>query len=70
MDLFLTNNQRLASQCVNRWTGVLWVTVMFVAAVWTLILMAPIHCRGSTGEQVNFSKSVPIKKQTLHLEGE
>ncbi len=71
MDLFLTNNQRLASQGVNRWTGVLWVTVMFVAAVWTLILTAPIHCRGSTGEQVNFSKSVPIKKQThLHLEGE
>ncbi len=25
---------------------------MFLSAVWTLILMAPIHCRGSIGEQV------------------
>ncbi len=32
--------------------------------------MAPIHCRGSIGEQamLNFSKSVLMKKQThLHL---
>ncbi len=26
--------------------------VMFLSAVWTLILTAPIHCRGSIGEQV------------------
>ncbi len=26
--------------------------VMFLSAVWTLILTAPIHCRGSVGEQV------------------
>uniref|UniRef100_A0A672LH49 Glutathione peroxidase 9 n=1 Tax=Sinocyclocheilus grahami TaxID=75366 RepID=A0A672LH49_SINGR len=25
---------------------------MFLSAVWTLILTAPIHCRGSTGETV------------------
>ncbi len=30
----------------------LWIIVMFLSAVWTLILTAPIHCRGSTGEQV------------------
>ncbi len=29
-----------------------WIIVMFLSAVWTLILTAPIHCRGSTGEQV------------------
>ncbi len=44
---------------------------MFLSAVWTLILMAPIHCRGSMGEEVimlNFSKSALMKKQThLHL---
>ncbi len=41
-----------------------------LSAVWTLILMAPIHCIGSIAEQVmlNFSKSVLMKKQThLHL---
>ncbi len=30
----------------------LWIIVMFLSAVWTHILMAPIHCRGSIGEQV------------------
>ncbi len=30
----------------------LWIIVMFLSAVWTLILTAPIHCRGSIGEQV------------------
>ncbi len=36
------------------WSGVdyLWIIVMFLSAVWTLILTAPIHCRGSNGEQV------------------
>ncbi len=28
------------------------INVMFLSALWTLILTAPIHCRGSTGEQV------------------
>uniref|UniRef100_A0A671KS68 Stereocilin n=1 Tax=Sinocyclocheilus anshuiensis TaxID=1608454 RepID=A0A671KS68_9TELE len=31
---------------------VVWIIVMFLSAVWTLMLTAPIHCRGSTGEQV------------------
>ncbi len=46
----------------------LWIIVMFLSAVWILILMAPIQCRGSIGEQVklNFSKFAPVKKQT-HL---
>ncbi len=30
----------------------LWITVMFVSAVWTLILTAPIHHKGSIGAQV------------------
>ncbi len=30
----------------------LWIIVMFLTAVWTLILMAPIHCRESIGKQV------------------
>ncbi len=42
MDLFLK----------NWWTGAVWITVMFLSAVWTLILTAPIHYRGSIGEQV------------------
>ncbi len=46
----------------------MWIIVMFLSAVWTLILTAPIQCRGPIGEQVmlHFSKSVPVKKQT-HL---
>ncbi len=49
----------------------LWIIVMFLSAVWTFILTAPIHCRGSIDDQVmlNLSKSVMIKKQIhLHLE--
>ncbi len=36
------------------WSGVdyLWTIVMFLSAVRSLILTAPIHCRGSIGEQV------------------
>ncbi len=49
----------------------MWITVMFLSAVWTLILTAPIHCKGSICEQVmywHFSKSVLMKKQThLHF---
>ncbi len=33
--------------------GVVWITYrLFLSAVWTLILTAPIHCRGAIGEQV------------------
>ncbi len=34
-DLFLTNTQLLSSQDVNWWTGVVWIIVMFLSAVWT-----------------------------------
>jgi len=36
------------------WSNVhyLWIIVMFLSAIWTLILTAPIHCRGSIYEQV------------------
>ncbi len=30
----------------------LWIIVMFLSVVWTLILTAPIHCKGSIGEQM------------------
>ncbi len=30
----------------------LWIIVMFLSAVWTLILTAPIHCRASIAETV------------------
>ncbi len=49
MDLILTNMQLLASQSINWWTGIsvdyLWIIVLYLSAVWTLILTAPIHCR-------------------------
>ncbi len=52
MYLFLRETQHFTSHAVNWWTGVVWIIVMFLSAVWTLILTAPIHCRGSIGEQV------------------
>ncbi len=52
LDLFLTNMQLFTPQDINWWTGEVWITVMFLSAVWTLILTAPIHCRASIGEQV------------------
>ncbi len=47
----------------------LWIIVMFLSAVWTLILTAPIHCRGSTGEQVmEWYISPNLMKKQTHLE--
>ncbi len=50
------------------WSGVdyLWIIVMFLSAVWTLILTAPIHCRASIAEtlmQRHISSNL-MKKQT------
>ncbi len=50
------------------WSGVdyLWIIVMFLSAVWTLILTAPIHCRASIAEtlmQRHISTNL-MKKQT------
>ncbi len=48
------------------WTGVVWIIAMFLSAVWTLILTAPIHHRGAIGEQVMQCYISPnlMKKQT------
>ncbi len=48
----------------------LWIIVMFLSAVWTLILTAPIHCRGSIAEQVMqcyISPNLMEKQTRLHL---
>ncbi len=49
----------------------LWIIVVFLLAVWTLILMAPIHYRGSTYEQVIScnAKFLQIWRKTLTLDG-
>ncbi len=65
MDLFLTNVQLFNSHDGMEWGGLL---VMCLSAVWTLILMAPIHCRGSIVNLIHLSKSLYIHKLThLHL---
>ncbi len=60
MDLFRTNthedfqHHKMLTDGLE-WCGLLdyyWIIVMFLSAVWTLILTAPIHCRGSIAEQV------------------
>ncbi len=44
--------------------------VMFLLAVWTLILTAPIHCRGSIDDIIlNLSKYVQRNKQTTSTSG-
>ncbi len=54
------------------WSGVdyLWIIVMFLSAVWTLILTAPIHCRASIDEtlmQRHISPNLMKKQTPLHL---
>ncbi len=49
MDLFFTSDVMLID---GSHVDYLWIIVMFLSAVWTLILTAPIHCRGSIGEQM------------------
>ncbi len=60
----------LTSQDINWWTGVEWIIVMFLSAVWTLILTAPIHCRASIAEtvmQCYISPNLTRNKTHLHL---
>ncbi len=48
----------------------LWIIVMFLSAVWTLILTAPIHCRASIAEtlmQYYISTNLMKKQTHLHL---
>ncbi len=70
----LTNKQLFASQDANWWTGVVWITCwllcffLSLSAVWTLILTAPIHNKGSiwwASVMLNVSKSVLMKKTNL-----
>ncbi len=54
------------------WSDVdyLWIIVMSLSGVWTLILTAPIHWRGSIGEQVMegyISPNLMTKQTHLHL---
>ncbi len=66
LDLF----HLLSSQDVNWWTGVVWIIVVFLSAVWTLILTAPIHCRASIAEtlmQWHISTNLMKKQTHLHL---
>ncbi len=52
------------------WSGVdyLWIIGMFLSAVWTLILTAPIHCRASIAERVMESYISPnLMKKRTHL---
>ncbi len=61
LDLF----QLLSSPDVNWWTGVVWIIVMFLSAVWTLILTAPIHYRASIAETlIQRHISINLMKQT------
>ncbi len=60
MDLSLTNTQLFTSQDFKTFTEglkYLWIIVMFLSAVWTLILTAPIHWWASDA-MLQFSKSV------------
>ncbi len=41
----------------------LWIIVMYLSAVWTLILTAPIHCIGSVSKYCN-SQYILMKTQT------
>ncbi len=51
----------------------LWIIVMFLSAVWTLILTAPIHCRASIDETVvqwHISSNLMKKQHLVWLECE
>ncbi len=55
MDLFLTNTGFSLHKMLTdglEWCGLLVDYCDVFISCWTLILTAPIHCRGSTGEQV------------------
>ncbi len=70
MNLFLTNMQRFASQVFNWWTGVMWIIVMFLSAVWT-------HSDGTHSLQsshwwacdvmLHFSKSGPWRYKLIYI---
>ncbi len=64
-DLFLINTPMVVDGLES--CGLLEDYCDVLSAVWTLIVTAPIRCRGSI-VMLNFTKSVLMKKQThLHL---
>ncbi len=66
-DTFVSNTQPLTSQYIYWWTN--HIIFRFLSAVWTLILMAPIH-RGSLGEQVMLcypSKHLTSERRSDHV---
>ncbi len=52
MESFITDMKFLTSQNCDWWIWIMCIIVMFLSAVSTLIPTAPIHFRGSIGEQV------------------
>ncbi len=52
MDLILTKAKIFTPRNIHWFTEVVWIIVMFLSAVWTLILTAPIHCRAPIDEQM------------------
>ncbi len=68
IDLFLTNSLHKTLIDGLEWCGLLVDYCDVLSAVWTLILTAPIYCRGSTGEQVKFcSFSLTLINKQSHL---
>ncbi len=68
IDLFLTNSLHKTLIDGLEWCGLLVDYCDVLSAVWTLILTAPIYCRGPTGEQVKFcSFSLTLINKQSHL---
>ncbi len=55
--MFLTNTQIFTSQNINRWTGVVWITVMFYQLFGLLFWRHPFTAEHPLGEQVIKAKS-------------
>ncbi len=56
VQILFTNMQLFALQDFNHLDYLWIIVILFLSVVWTLILTAPIHCRGSIGEQVTQCK--------------
>ncbi len=70
INLFLRNTQLFSSQGINWWTGVMSIACGLLWCfyqLFELILMAPIHCRGSIGEQVIYLLNYSFEFKSLIL---
>ncbi len=61
MDLFLKGTQRFTLYNVNRWTGVVWIIVLFGLSFWRHPFTAEDHCWASD-VMLNFSKSFELSE--------